>query len=77
MKLVKTLLATTFALTAATAAFAATHSTDESDKVVVSTQEQPGDVNEASAAAQPTAEQPATESAAEDSSSAPATQANQ
>ena len=38
MKLVKTLLATTFALTAATASFAATEkAADEAEKVIVST----------------------------------------
>lgn len=75
MKLFKTLLATTFALTAATATFAATQQpADEAEKVVVSTQEQPGDAaTDNSAAAQPQAGQPTTESSAEGSSSSPVT----
>jgi len=78
MNLVKTLLATAFALTTATAAFAANDqsSYDEAEKVVVSTQEQPGETTQATdetAAGQSNAAQPATDSAVE----APASQTPQ
>lgn len=72
MNLVKTLLATTFALTAATATFAASEAHDSTEKVIVSTQEQPDAIGEESATAQPTVGQPSTESAAEGSASEPA-----
>lgn len=77
MNLVKTLLATTFALTAATATFAASEKSDSTDKVVVSTQEQPSAVGQESAAGQPTAGQPTNESAAEESTPAPGSTPNQ
>ncbi len=71
MKLVKTLLATTFALTAATTTFAASahdkHQTKADEKVVVSTQELPDATSSKTSAAtqQPVAAQPSTENAAE------------
>ena len=77
MNLVKTLLATTFALTAATATFAASEKTtqpaENTEKVIVSTQEQPSDATPAdeTAAGTSSANQPSSESAAE----APATPA--
>lgn len=77
MNLVKTLLATTFALTAATATFAASEKTtqpaENTEKVIVSTQEQPSDATQAdeTAAGTSNANQPSSESAVE----APATPA--
>ena len=70
MKLVKTFLATTFALTLTTATFAATQHVDKTEKVIVSTQELP----EAAAtdeSAQPMSAQPASETTAEDATQTP------
>ena len=70
MKLVKKILATTFALTLTTATFAATHHVDKTEKVIVSTQELP----EAAAgdeSAQPMSAQPASETTAEDATQTP------
>ena len=70
MKLVKTFLATTFALTLTTTTFAATHHVDKTEKVIVSTQELP----EAAAtdeSAQPMSAQPASETTAEDATQTP------
>ena len=66
MKLVKILLASTFALaTASTFAAKADHA-QEQDKVVVSTQESPSTTTSPeSAAGQPTSAQPGSENAAE------------
>ncbi len=68
MNLVKTLLATTLALSAAST-FAATaeHAQVQDQNVVVSTQEAVEAQDESAAAAQPTAAQPQSEAAAEDS----------
>lgn len=72
MNLVKTLLATTLALSAFST-FAATSKEDKKDHdVMTSSQEQPVNT-ETSAAGQPTSAQPATEAAADDSSSTPNT----
>lgn len=72
MNLVKTLLATSFALTAATATFAASEKTtqpaENTEKVVVSTQEQPSDATpqaDETAAESSNANQPSSASAAE------------
>ncbi len=68
MNLVKTLLATTLALSAFST-FAATSKEDKKDHdVITSSQEQPVNT-ETSGAGQPTSAQPATEAAADDSSS--------
>ncbi|MPW44025.1 hypothetical protein D7V21_04350 [Acinetobacter guerrae] len=64
MKLVKILLASTFALTAATTFAAKADHAKEQEKVVVSTQESPTAAPE-SAAGQPTSAQPTSENAAE------------
>ena len=73
MNLVKTLLATTLALSAFST-FAATSKEDKKDKkdqdVIISSQEQPVNT-ETSAAGQPTTAQPSTEAAADDASSTP------
>lgn len=65
MKLAQILLASTFALTAATT-FAATAEQPKEDKVIVSTQELPADAATDATSAQPAAEQPASASAATD-----------
>lgn len=78
MKLVKTLLATTLALTAFST-FAAKHKAPAAEeKVVVSTQEQPTATasEETQAAGQPTA-QPATSESAAETPATPAPQAGQ
>jgi glycine betaine/choline ABC-type transport system substrate-binding protein len=74
MNLVKTLLATTLTLAAAST-FAAqpTTSAQDAEKVVVSTQEFPEGATQDSAAAQPNTAQPATEAAA-DAASTPVAQ---
>ncbi len=72
MKLVKTLLATTLALTAFSTFAAKQKAAPAEDKVVVSTQEQPTASEGTQAAGQPSA-QPSSDSAAE----APATPAPQ
>ena len=70
MNLVKTLLATTLALSAFST-FAATSKEDKKDQdVIISSQEQPVNT-ETSAAGQPTTAQPSTEAAADDASSTP------
>ena len=71
MKLIKILLASTVALTATTMSFAASsENVEDSEKVVVSTQEQPV-ADESETAAQPVAGQPTSESAAEGAASTP------
>ncbi|AMW79535.1 hypothetical protein AMD27_11975 [Acinetobacter sp. TGL-Y2] len=68
MNLVKTLLATTLALSAFST-FAATSKEEKKDhQVITSSQEQPVNA-ETSAVGQPTTTQPATEAAADESSS--------
>lgn len=70
MKLVKTLLATTLALSAFST-FAATEATEENQQqVLISSQEQPVNA-ETTAAGQPTAAEPGSEVAAEESPEAP------
>ena len=72
MNLVKTLLATTLVLSAFST-FAATSKEDKKDhNVIASSQEKPVNT-ETSAAGQPTTAQPATEVAADESSSSPTT----
>lgn len=68
MKLVKAILATTLTLSAFSA-FAATEVQDEQAQAIVSTQDQP--VNVDSAAAQPTTAQPGSEVAAEEGVQSP------
>ncbi|WP_130803240.1 hypothetical protein [Acinetobacter ihumii] len=67
MKLVKILLASTFALATASTFAAKADSAQEQDKVVVSTQESPATTTSSpeSAAGQPTSAQPGSENAAE------------
>ncbi len=71
MKLVKTLLATTLAITAFSTFAASDKTAEQAERVIVSTQEQASDVTPA--ADSTTAAQPTTESGAE----APATSAPQ
>ena len=65
MKLVKILLASTFAFTAATTFAAQADQAQDQDKIVVSTQESPATAAPESAAGQPTSAQPGSENAAE------------
>lgn len=73
MKLVKIFLATTFALTLTTATFAATHPTEKTEKVIVSTQELP-EAASTDESAQPMSAQPASETTAEDATQTPSSQ---
>lgn len=76
MKIVKTLIATTLAFTAFStfAAPAQTDSSNGSDNVLVSSQEQPVNAETSvEAAGQPTTAQPTTESAADENATAPLT----
>ncbi len=73
MKIAKTLIATTFALTAFST-FAAEEQATETENVIVSTQEQPVNTETSTeVAGQPTTAQPVSESAADETTTAPAT----